>query len=68
MVFVHWTDISEVLYKVDNYYRPSAELGLLWNDKDININWPFTNPKLSEKDSVNLTFAHFISKYNSIKV
>lgn len=66
--FYTLTEESEVLYKVDNYYSPANELGLLWNDIELNINWPDKNPILSEKDKMNLTLKEFITRFNSIEV
>ena len=39
-------------YKVDNVYAPQADAGILFNDPDINIQWPISSDKmlLSEKD------------------
>jgi len=37
-------------YKCTDFYNPKAEFSLLWNDPDIGIKWPTTNPQLSEKD------------------
>jgi dTDP-4-dehydrorhamnose 3,5-epimerase len=37
-------------YKCTDFYNPKAEFSLLWNDPDIGIEWPITNPELSEKD------------------
>jgi dTDP-4-dehydrorhamnose 3,5-epimerase len=66
--FLTLSDVSEVVYKVDNYYNKDNERGLIWNDKDLGINWPISNPMLSEKDKLNLTFQEFKSTLNSIKV
>ena len=38
-------------YKCTDFYNPKVEFSLLWNDSDIGIEWPITNPELSEKDS-----------------
>jgi dTDP-4-dehydrorhamnose 3,5-epimerase len=58
------TDISEVLYKVDNYYSPEHEVGILWNDMDLNIRWPVKhNPIISEKDMKNITLKEFILRF-----
>ncbi len=38
-------------YKCTDYYSPANEGGLLWNDPDIGIKWPITNPQLSAKDA-----------------
>lgn len=48
--FCTLTDCSEVVYKVDNVYTPSAESGLIWNDPALNIAWPTQSPILSAKD------------------
>jgi dTDP-4-dehydrorhamnose 3,5-epimerase len=41
-------------YKVDNYYDPEADAGLLWNDPVLNIDWRLENSEisLSSKDQV----------------
>ncbi|AEF95736.1 dTDP-4-dehydrorhamnose 3,5-epimerase [Methanotorris igneus] len=44
------SDVAEVIYKVDNVYAPDYEEGVIWNDRDIGIEWPIDEPILSEKD------------------
>ncbi|MDW2056798.1 dTDP-4-dehydrorhamnose 3,5-epimerase [Vibrio sp. 506] len=45
------SDEAEFVYKCTDYYNPQVEQSILWDDKDININWPLdTKPQLSEKD------------------
>ena len=44
------TDDAEILYKADNYYAPEADAGIRWNDPEIAIEWPVTEPILSQKD------------------
>ena len=44
------SETAEVEYKCSNLYDPSAELRLLWNDPEIGVEWPTTQPLLSEKD------------------
>jgi dTDP-4-dehydrorhamnose 3,5-epimerase len=65
--FCNLTDISEVVYKVDNYYSTENESGILWNDPDIGIDWPVKEPLLSEKDKKNMTLKEFIKKLGGIK-
>ncbi len=44
------SEIADFEYKCTDYYDPSDEGALLWNDRDLGIDWPFENPILSEKD------------------
>jgi dTDP-4-dehydrorhamnose 3,5-epimerase len=39
-----------VAYKVDEYYSPEHDRGILWNDPALSIPWPTSNPVLSAKD------------------
>lgn len=47
---------TQVTYKVDEYYSPSQDRGILWNDPDLGIDWPVSSPVLSEKDSLHPCF------------
>jgi len=44
------SDNADFLYRCSEYYHPESEQTLLWNDPDIGITWPVTQPILSEKD------------------
>lgn len=50
--FVTLSDQAEFLYKTTNYYAPDCDRGILWDDKDIGIEWPELNTPilLSDKD------------------
>lgn len=51
--FVVLSDEAELLYKASGEYCQSADRGILWCDKDINIDWEIDfEPILSEKDKV----------------
>jgi dTDP-4-dehydrorhamnose 3,5-epimerase len=40
-----------VNYKVDEYYNPDSDSGIIWNDKDLSIDWNSDiKPILSKKD------------------
>tara|TARA_B100001063_G_C16702142_1_gene523151 strand:- start:764 stop:1282 length:519 start_codon:yes stop_codon:yes gene_type:complete len=45
-----------VLYSCTNYRDKNSEFGVIWNDKDLKINWGVKNPILSSKDRNNLKF------------
>lgn len=53
---------SLFLYKSSGYYNREAESGVLWNDPDLKIDWPFANPVLSEKDTKLPTFSELLRK------
>jgi len=49
--FLALCDRTEVLYKTTDYYAPSHERCLLWNDPDLAIPWQLdAEPVVSEKD------------------
>lgn len=43
---------TEVLYKASNFYAPEDEGGIVWNDRDLSIDWPVQEAEaiLSERD------------------
>ncbi|WP_250657372.1 dTDP-4-dehydrorhamnose 3,5-epimerase [Alkalimarinus coralli] len=50
--FVVLSDTADFQYKCTDYYDPSDEGGIIWNDPDVGIKWPLGDiePALSEKD------------------
>ena len=48
-----------IYYYCTNYRSAKHEIGLLWNDKDLKINWNIKNPILSKKDKNNLKFKEY---------
>ncbi len=57
--FLVLSDVAEFVYKVDDFYHPNDEGGLMWNDPDIGVEWPIPNGlelKLSDKDKLHPPF------------
>jgi dTDP-4-dehydrorhamnose 3,5-epimerase len=56
---------TEVAYKVDEYYAPDCEVGLIWNDPTIGISWPVGQAEaaLSERDRKLPLFTSFDSPF-----
>lgn len=60
--FLVLSDEAEFVYKVDDFYHPNDEGGLMWNDPDIGINWPIPEGmeiKLSDRDKLHPAFKDF---------
>ncbi|MRJ07499.1 dTDP-4-dehydrorhamnose 3,5-epimerase [Ornithobacterium rhinotracheale] len=51
-------------YKCDNYYNKASESGVIFNDRDLNIDWKIeeTNASISEKDRELNSWQNFIDK------
>ena len=58
------TPVVEFQYKVNNYYAPGHEGGVIYNDATLSIDWPGDiEPVLSEKDTTLNDFAAFHSPF-----
>ena len=44
------SEVAEIEYKCTDFYDPSDELQILWNDPAIGVAWPLRTPILSDKD------------------
>lgn len=45
------SETADVLYFCTSEYAPEYERGIIWNDKEIGVEWPSQEPILSEKDT-----------------
>ena len=61
--FLTLKDNTIFSYKCTGVYNKESEGALLWNDKDLNINWKINDPLVSEKDLVAGNFKDFASKF-----
>ena len=55
--FLVTSDYAEFIYKTTDYWAPSFERSIAWNDPELNIPWPLQGePALSDKDRNGLPF------------
>ncbi len=52
-----------IYYKLDNYYNPKFENGIIYTDPKLKIRLPRSNIKISKKDRNLLTLDQFKKKY-----
>ena len=59
--FVVLSDAATFFYKVDKFYELGNEVGIIYNDKDLNIDWKLADNEiiLSEKDKTLGSFADY---------
>lgn len=52
--FLTLSDEAEISFLVSEHYHPDDEIGFIWNDDEIHINWPSMNNSyiLAEKDTL----------------
>ena len=55
-----------VYYKLDNYYAPKYESGIIFNDETLKIKWPKKKLIISAKDKRLQTINDFIENYKSL--
>ena len=63
--FLVTSETAEFVYKCTNYYDPTSEAGILWNDPDIGVAWPIRPDMeilLSEKDQKQQSFRTYCEK------
>ena len=59
--FVVLSDAATFFYKVDKFYEPGNEVGIMYNDPALNIDWKIADSEiiLSEKDKTLGSFADY---------
>ncbi len=59
--FVVLSEAATFFYKVDKFYEPGNEVGIMYNDSALNINWQLPDNEiiLSEKDKILGSFADY---------
>ncbi len=59
------SDVAELEYLTTGTYNGSCEASILWNDPEIGMEWPISNPTLSERDINALTLSQWMESENS---
>jgi dTDP-4-dehydrorhamnose 3,5-epimerase len=44
------SDSADFVYKCTDYYTSDDEMGIHWDDPELNIDWPLSDPLISDKD------------------
>lgn len=57
--FCALSDTVVFVYKCSDYYAPSAEATLSWQDPDIGVQWPVPSPAMSDKDAAGKPLSAF---------
>ena len=55
-----------IYYKLDNYYAPKFESGIIYIDPTLKIKWPKKKMKVSQKDKKLLTITEFKKKFKAL--
>jgi dTDP-4-dehydrorhamnose 3,5-epimerase len=67
--FVALSESVQFLYKCSDFYDPTSEFGIIWNDPGLAISWGVENPLVSEKDAKYSTLAamppEFLPRYSA---
>jgi len=48
--FAVLSDVADVTYLLSSTYDPATEAGIAWNDPDVAVEWPVSDPLLSKRD------------------
>lgn len=59
--FVVTSQVAHFHYKCTDYYCPEDEGGIRWDDPDLAVAWPVTQPLLSEKDQQTPSWREFLA-------
>ncbi|NOH20146.1 dTDP-4-dehydrorhamnose 3,5-epimerase [Vibrio cyclitrophicus] len=55
------SDEAEFVYKCTNYYNPTSEVSIRWDDKQLAIQWPLLSPpQVSGKDNMGIDFKNAV--------
>lgn len=59
------SEVAKISFKVSDYWHPDNEIGIMWNDANLNIDWKLPKnviPIITEKDSKYLPITETVMK------
>lgn len=59
------SEVAEIQYKCTGLYNNKGESGIRWNDPQIGVDWPVSEPSLSEKDQRAQTLEQWLARPES---
>ncbi|MGO9327934.1 MAG: dTDP-4-dehydrorhamnose 3,5-epimerase [Steroidobacteraceae bacterium] len=63
--FAVLSDFAEIEYLTTGIYNPAGESGVRWNDPEIGIKWPVSDPITSAKDAKAQTLSAWLERPES---
>ena len=57
------SDLADLHYKVSRFYDPDDECGMVWNDSEVNIDWPSITPLIHQRDVTYQSLSQLIDSH-----
>jgi len=57
------SDLADLHYKVSRFYDPDDECGMVWNDSEVNIDWPLMTPLIHQRDATYQSLSQLIDNH-----
>ncbi len=57
------SDLADLHYKVSRFYDPDDECGMIWNDPEVNIDWPSITPLIHQRDASYQSLSQLIDSH-----
>lgn len=59
------SDWAEIQYKVTNFYNKSTDVAIRFDDPEIGIEWPISDPQISDRDRSAMSLAQWLKSPES---
>ena len=57
------SDLADLHYKVSRFYDPDDECGMVWNDSEVNIDWPLITPLIHHRDATYQSLSQLLDSH-----